>query len=241
MKNSTLYSEFASVCAKFYDLSIDPKKVADFVDSKVKKFKPKKVLFVGGFFAVAKELIKMGYDLTVVDYTDEMVKEAETRLTKTRVFKADLRDLPFENEFDLVLVIGRVFTHMYSDYDLARAFQSVSKALKPSGLLLFDNYESLKIQNTKYFNGEIKVKGKNIEITRKSSTKLLSKQPFIVNWKQIYAVEENGKVSKFKDELKHRAFSRREIKNYLEKNGFEQIDSGDNFDETSFYSIAKKQ
>jgi ubiquinone/menaquinone biosynthesis C-methylase UbiE len=241
MENSNLYSNLARICAKFYDLIVDSKEVADFVDTKISHFRPEKVLFVGGFFSVAKELIKKGYPLTVTDYTDEMIEEGKKRLPKTKVIKADIRNLPFENEFDAVIVIGRVFTHMYSDDDLKKAFQSIGKSLKTNGILLFDNYENTKITKTNYFNGKLTVKDNSIEIIRDSSTKIISEHPFIVNWKATYTVNEDGNLKRFDDEMEHRAFSRKEIKNILEKNGFKQIENGNNFDNTSFYSLAEKQ
>ncbi len=240
MGNANLYSNLAGICAKFYDLAIDAGEVADFVDARISRFKPRKVLFIGGFFSVAKELIRKGYSLTVADYTDEMVEEGMKRLPGTRVVRADIRDLPFESEFDSVLVIGRVFTHMYSEDDLKRAFRAIARSLKPGGILLFDNYEDTKIRRTGYFNGRITVKDDDIDIIRDSTTRMVSEAPFIVNWKATYTVKENGKARKFRDEMRHRAFSRNEIKGILLRNGFRQVESGDNFDETSFYSIAKK-
>src|SRR3989338_61990 len=112
MKNGTLYSELASLCATFYDLLIDAKSVADFVEKRISRFHPKNLLFIGGFFSVAKGLEKKGKSLTVIDYTDEMVKEAKKRRPGTRIIKADIRALPFNKEFDAVLATGRVFTHM---------------------------------------------------------------------------------------------------------------------------------
>ncbi|VVB57840.1 Methyltransferase domain protein [Candidatus Anstonella stagnisolia] len=239
MGSANLYSNLAAICARFYDLSVDAREVADFVDAKISGSKPKKILFVGGFFSVARELIGKGYSITVADYTDEMVEEGKKRLPGAKIVKADIRNLPFENEFDAVLVIGRVFTHMYSDEDAGKALGSIKKSLKPKGILLFDNYEDTKITNTDYFNGRITVKDRGIEITRDSSTEIISKTPFIVNWKATYTVTENGTVQKFSDEMEHRAFSRDEIKRTLEKNGFKQISNGNNFDSTSFYSIAR--
>jgi len=240
MENTGLYSDLAKICVKFYDLVIDARGVADFVDRRISRFKPEKVLFIGGFFLVAKELIEKGYSLTIADYTEEMVEEGKKRLPGTRVVKADIRDLPFENEFDAVVVIGRVFTHMYTDDDLRKALQSIGKSLKTGGILLFDNYEDTKITRTNYFNGRISVKDDDTEIIRDSSTEMVSETPFIVNWKATYTVKEDGKVQKFDDAFEHRAFSRQEIENVVGKNGFKQIEVGDNFDDTSFYSIVQK-
>lgn len=239
MEKANLYSDLAGVCAKFYDLVNDADVVAEFIDTRIKEHQPKKVLFIGGFFSVAKRLIDKGYELTVADYTDEMVEEGKQRLPGTEVVKADIRDIPFEDKFDAVLVIGRVFTHMYTEDDMNKALSSIKKSLKQDSIVMFDNYEDTKIQVTDYFNGKVQVNDKEIEITRDSTTEKVSDSPYIVKWKATYTVTEDGKTKEFTDEIDHRAFSRGEIKDILEKNGFKQLDSGDNFDETSFYTIAR--
>ena len=60
------------------------------------KYNVKKILFVGGFFLVAKKLAEKGYDVTVADYSEEMVEEGRVRLPKNKVIYADLRKLPFK-------------------------------------------------------------------------------------------------------------------------------------------------
>ncbi|MBS3106548.1 methyltransferase domain-containing protein [Candidatus Woesearchaeota archaeon] len=237
MKNGTLYSELASLCANFYDHLIDAKSVADFVEKRISRFHPKELLFIGGFFSVAKELEKRGYSLTVIDYTDEMAAEARKRLPGTRIIKADIRNLPFRNEFDAVLAIGRVFTHMGSDEDAKKALQSMKAALKQGGILLFDNYEDTKIGKTPYFTDVVKVKKGDSEIVRTSSLVTLSKNHYL--WKSDYEFKEGKEKKIFHDEMEHRAFSRNEIRNVLVENGLAFIEDGDNFDETSFYTLAK--
>ena len=151
-RNFDTYSSFSDICTKFYDLIVDLEEVANFVLSNVKPYPTKNSLFVGGFFMVAKVLAKAGWALTVVDYTDEMVEEDKKRLPGVTVEKADLKDLPYENQFECIFVIGRVFTHMLTSADVNQALQSLHSSRKPGGILFFDNYESSKIQVTNYFN-----------------------------------------------------------------------------------------
>ncbi len=235
------YSSFSDICTKFYDLVIDSKEVARFVYEKIQNSKPKTCLFVGGFFLVAKELQNLGLELTVVDYTDEMVKEAHKRLPETKILKADLRKLPFNNQFDAVVVVGRVFTHMLTNEDSSNALQSIYNSLKPDGIVFLDNYEDSKIQVTDYFNGEVIVSNEDVEIIRNSSTELLSQAPMIVNWSAEYHAKIKGQSTTYKDQMPHRAFSRKEIQSLLEEHNFSVISQGDNFDETSFYTVAYRK
>ena len=236
----TTYQDFSDICTRFYDLVIDPDQVADFVAKKISAFQIKEILFVGGFFLVAKEIAKRGYSLTIVDYTDQMVAEGKKRLPDFVVNKADLRSLPFTQQFDCVLVIGRVFTHMLTEEDAVRALRSVLRSLRPGGLLFFDNYEASKIQRTDYFNGEVIVQDSVQRIVRSSTTSLISTEPFVVNWSARYEIASGTRSGYVEDEMLHRAFSREEIEQLLNRNHFAVIASGDNFDETSFYTLAKK-
>lgn len=235
------YSDFSHVCTRFYDLVVDPEEVAQFVYSKVRDYNPRKCLFVGGFFLVAKELQKLGLDLVIADYTEEMIREARKRLPNTRAEIADLRELPFEGEFDAVFVIGRVFTHMLTPQDSSRALQSIHTSLRPGGITLLDNYEDSKILVTNYFNGRITVKDSTITIVRESSTQLVSKNPSIVNWVADYHVTSNREVTNYRDEMHHRALSRDEMRTLFEEHDFEVYSQGDNFDETSFFTLAGRK
>lgn len=235
------YSDFSDICTKFYDLVVDPYQVAQFVYSKIEKYRPRSVLFVGGFFLVARELQKLGLDLVVTDYTDQMAREARSRLPDTRIELADLRELPFHEEFDTVLVIGRVFTHMLTSEDSSRALQSVNRALKSGGIVLLDNYEDSKIQVTDYFNGCVSVSDSTLQIVRESSTELISHDPLVVNWKAEYRATLGSETKSFNDEMHHRAFSRDEMKELLELHGFTVLGQGDNFDETSFFTLARRE
>src|SRR5688572_16221298 len=127
---SSTYTEHANVCAKFYQLAIDSAHVAKFICENSRATAGQTALFIGGMFDIAAELKARGLELTLSDYTDEMVELARLRFPTERVEKADLRSLPFRNEFDLVLVVGRVFTHMTSDADLSAALTSCRKSLR---------------------------------------------------------------------------------------------------------------
>ena len=58
---------------------------------------------------------------------------------------------------------------------------------------------------------------------------------------RLLEISQNGEEKVFQDEMLHRAFSRSEMKQLLEENGFLVLDQGDNFDETSFYTVAEKR
>lgn len=235
---SDTYSKYAEICTKFYELTLNADEVARFLLSKIRAEKAKNALFIGGMIDVAKNLNHLA--LTLVDYTDEMTALAKSKLPNAKIFKADLRALPFYSEFDLVFVIGRVFTHMLTESDLDSAILSCKESLKPGGRLLIDNYESTKIQKTTYFNGEVVCTEKNVQIKRDSKTELVSLDPFVVNWEANYSGFIEDREFSFNDSMEHRAFTREEFANKIRYHDLKVIEQGDNFDETSFYTLVEK-
>ena len=237
---SDTYTQHALICSKFYSLTVDSNAVASFIYSLLKAVPGQKTLFVGGMFEVAAGLVDLGLNITAVDYTDEMVAVGSSALPKARILKADLKDLNFSPQFDSVVIIGRVLTHMISDADLKSALKGCHRALLPGGVLLADNYESSKIQKTNYFNGQISCSDGVVEIVRSSKTELVSTSPHVVNWQANYSGRFQQQEFAFSDSMEHRAFSRTEFATELTAASFEVLEQGDNFDETSFYSLARK-
>jgi ubiquinone/menaquinone biosynthesis C-methylase UbiE len=232
------YKKYAGICVRFYELTAPQENVGNFIFEKSKCKPGQKVLFVGGMFHLAKALADRGLEVTVVDYTDEMVGMGRAKLVSIPVSKADLRSLPFTSTFDLIFAVGRVFTHMITEADLSQALNSCYRAVKPNGALFFDNYESSKIQRTTYFNGEVACSDGLTNISRRSSTLLLTETPHLVEWSTEYSGVLDGLPFHFRDSMKHRAFSRDEIARKLEDHKFKLVLQGDNFDETSFFTLA---
>lgn len=233
------YSEHAEICAKFYALTLDSNSVSSFIFQVSQASSGEKALFVGGMFEVAAGLIRRGLDLTVIDYSDEMVAVGKKSLPKSAVYKGDISALAFNSEFDLIFVIGRVFTHMVSEKDLLAAIAGCRAALRPGGRLLVDNYEDSRIQVTPYFNGRVECRDKNCHIVRESKTYTITTCPYVIRWDAQYSGHSNGELFQFSDSIEHRAFSRSEFATKLAEGGFKVLKQGDNFDETSFYTLAK--
>jgi|GEM_PF-6330169 len=96
------------------------------------------------------------------------------------------------------------------------------------------------IQTTKYFNGRISVGDASSRIIRDSTTERVRESPYVVKWRADYSGEFKGAPFRFSDSIDHRAFSRYEFSRYLSSTGFTVQGQGDNFDETSFYTVAVK-
>ncbi len=230
----------AEVRAAFQRLSVDSGAVARFVFRCSEAFPGNKTLFVGNLFDVAGKLHESGLDVTVVDSSDEMVAIGRARSPGYAIEKADLRELAYDAEFDLMVVVGRVFTHFTTEEDLRSAIASCRMALKPGGKLFFDNYENDKIDGAEYFNGQLEVSDGADRIVRIATSESISEDPKVVRWDADYEGEYQGQHFEFQDVMELRAFSRPEIAGYLPRGGFQLISQGNGFDDISFYTLAER-
>lgn len=98
----------------------------------------------------AMRLADRGYDVTAIDYSDHVIREAKDRVEslgyqdKIMVQKNDLLDLSFEDEsFDYVFCWG-VLMHIP---DIRRAISELSRVVKPGGKLVISevNMNSVEI------------------------------------------------------------------------------------------------
>lgn len=93
-----------------------------------------------GRHAVA--LAKRGYDVTGADLSEVQIesarKAAEAAGVAVRLIVHDMRDLPFEAEFDAAYNVFTSFGYFEDQEDDRRALRSFRRALKPGGRFLVD-------------------------------------------------------------------------------------------------------
>jgi SAM-dependent methyltransferase len=106
-------------------------------------FQPVNILDIAcgeGSFAVA--MAKLGHQVTGVDQSQRMIDLADERAAQAavavRFTVEDMRELPFTGEFDLVTCFFDSMNYLLTIRDLQDAIQSAYRALKPSGLYIFD-------------------------------------------------------------------------------------------------------
>jgi SAM-dependent methyltransferase len=90
---------------------------------------------------IALELAARGHRTTGVDITERFLAEAranaERRSLDVRFQHGDMRDLPFEGEFDAVVNFGGSFGY-FDDEGSRRTVAAASRALRPDGRFLVD-------------------------------------------------------------------------------------------------------
>jgi SAM-dependent methyltransferase len=86
-------------------------------------------------------LLHRGYEVTACDISPGMVDLARGKLAPdaaARVVVADMRALPWRGAFDLVTCLDDAVNYLLTDGDLHAALRSLSAALRPGGVAVFD-------------------------------------------------------------------------------------------------------
>jgi SAM-dependent methyltransferase len=87
-------------------------------------------------------LASRGYKMTGQDLSEVLLREAQTQAqvqgVQVRWVQSDMRNIPFENEFDAAINMFTAFGYLETEDEDQKVLQQVSKALKPGGLFLLE-------------------------------------------------------------------------------------------------------
>jgi SAM-dependent methyltransferase len=87
-------------------------------------------------------LAQRGYRMTGQDLSEVFLREAEkaahTQGVQVHWVHSDMRDIPYENEFDAVINIFTAFGYLEDEGEDQKVLQQVCKALRPGGLFLIE-------------------------------------------------------------------------------------------------------
>ncbi|MGD9015627.1 MAG: methyltransferase domain-containing protein, partial [Candidatus Omnitrophota bacterium] len=115
----------------------------DFIEQEINSDKSLKIIDIGcGTGRHAIELTKRGYNVTGIDLSESQLKRAREKAKEQGVElnfqKHDARNLPFEGEFDLAIMLCEgAFPLMETDEMNFEILKNATKALKSKGKLIF--------------------------------------------------------------------------------------------------------
>ena len=121
----------------------------DFIEKELNYDKSLKVIDIGcGTGRHAIELTKRGYTVTGIDLSDSQLKKAREKAMKENLqiefLKHDARNLPFENQFDVAIMLCEGgFPLMETDEMNFDILKNVTKSLKPSAKFIFTTLNGL--------------------------------------------------------------------------------------------------
>jgi SAM-dependent methyltransferase len=135
----------------------------------------------------------------------------------------DMRRFNVPSKFDAILVGGRSFTYMTSNEDVLGALRSIRQALRPKGVLVFDNFDAEAIFKdlARPLRDHVRMRNKTISRVSKRTANL--KTGWTWNWDAKYVVKDGRRTRTFRDRSVLRAFTRDELALFLVLTGFMPI------------------
>ncbi len=121
----------------------------DFIEEELNYDRNKKILDIGcGTGRHSIELTRRGYKVTGVDLSDAQLKRAREKAAELNLQidfrKHDARNLPFNNEFDLgIMICEGAFPLMETDEMNFEILQNAAKALNENGKIIFTTLNGL--------------------------------------------------------------------------------------------------
>jgi SAM-dependent methyltransferase len=115
----------------------------DFIENVLKPSKHVKILDLAcGPGRHSIELAKRGYKVTGFDYSEYFLNKARIFAKQAgvniRFVQGDMRKLPFQNEFDVVINMFTSFGYFEKEEDHLKVLKQIARSLKPGGKFLLD-------------------------------------------------------------------------------------------------------
>jgi len=161
-----------------------------------------------------------GYRVTGLDLSPEMLALARPRVNGVLV-QRDMRELEFSEEFDVVLCLGSSFTYMSTDHDALKALRGFHIALKPGGILVFDNFDARRFDPERYRDWRESVyRVEGATITRRTRNRGWDSETYrwMTEWE--YTIEKDGSAETVTDSGALRAFTYEQLSGFLYEAGF---------------------
>ncbi len=143
-KNSDWYKTGWTLDIKVQSWVEDTEKQVDFLIKALKLSGNERILDLAcGYGRHALSLAKRGFSVVGVDitkdYIDDASQNAKALSLPAEFIQMDLRDVPFENEFDVVLNMGEgAIGYLENDAENLKIFDVIAKALRPGGKHFMD-------------------------------------------------------------------------------------------------------
>ena len=221
---TTLYSRWAWVYHEMYRSIFDYPKYFRRFRAVLEKHGCKSVLEAGcGSGNLAPHFLSAGYQYLGLDAAEAMLAIAREENPHARFMQGDMRRFSVRKKVDAVLIGGRSFSYMTSNQDVMDALGSIHRALKPAGILVFDNFEASRIFTNFQPRIRQEVRRGERRFVRVSELSRNLATGWTWNWDANYLVEGGGKKQKFRDQSVLRAFTRDELRLFLALTGFDTL------------------
>ena len=123
-----------------------------------------RILDIGsGTGRISIPLSKLGYQVTAVDASKEMLNVLQSKDTdrKIEICYSKLQDLSLDKNYDIVLCVFSVFCYITDWHELTRALENLSKMVNPDGYAFIDIPSYFAFSGRHYSSGTLE---RNVEV-----------------------------------------------------------------------------
>lgn len=178
----------------------------------------------------AVQLKELGYDVVGLDLSEELLELACSRASECNLdmnfIRCDMREIPYESYFDLIVNFFTSFGYFADDAENQRVFSAIAKALKPGGKFLIDYMNPDHVTRNLVEKDEKQIPG-GIRLIQErwidASTRRINKKLTLIK---------DGKESTYKESV--RMYSHREMRDMLLKAGLMLKETYGNFDGSEY-------
>lgn len=181
----------------------------------------------------AVEFTKLGYAVTGVDLSENMVRQAVQRVASLPedsrpVFQAgDVRTVRFDRKFDTVLSLFHVMSYQTTDADMQAAFQTAAHHLNLGGLFLFDFWYGPAVRHDPPVVRVKRLEDETIRVTRLAEPQHEpSRNLVMVNYDIFLRDKRTGALEEIREAHQMRYVFLPEMSRMLERVGFDVSMSG---------------
>jgi len=168
-------------------------------------------------------LYKKGYKVSAYDYNKEMIRIAKKKCKEINFRHGDIRKTRY-GKFDAAISIFNAIGHL-SKKDFKKALKNISKNLNDKGIYIFDIF-NLDFMKKKFISYEFIDHANEVGgmmFVRFNKNKLDIKRGIMHINQKTWIQKEMLKPKMIKESWDMQIYSSNELKNILEKNGFELI------------------
>lgn len=168
-------------------------------------------------------LANRGYHLLGTDISEDMLYMArEKEITgqgSVTYIQQDMCEMQLPTQLDAVICACDGFNYILEDQDLQKVFSLVKNHMKEDGVFIFDISSDYKLKNILGYN----IYAENHENVSYIWENFYDEDECICDFDLTIFIKEGQFYKKFEERHSQRAYTVREIKEFLQKAGFTQI------------------
>ena len=180
----------------------------------------------------AEKMTGMGYDVTGLDISPDMIKVAkEKEIDQAEFIVGDMTNFNLNKKFDACTIMFAAFGYLTENKQLEDCLKCISEHLTVDGILTFDCWNGLGVMRDLPSSRvkEVELDGTNIRRTSHPTMRAINQ---VCDIKFDVEVSKDGEIIKeYKEDHSMRFFFPMELKKYLEDAGFEVLRICKDFDD----------